>query len=297
VIAFCDVLDIFNDNLVSSVLWSTSITSNATISESSSSITLAQGTTNTAASITSSGASGLNIHGQNAEIILDVYLNYGTPGSTPGTVKPAIQLSNGSTHVDLFQISSGSTSQGGSVYGQVRIVYDHTNTRCDVFFRPRAVRYDTTLNPDYLVTPLNNEYLWGGNIDVSTVTTNKYIRLSIANGNNGGTAAITCYGIGYRKHGAGAADADYVVNYNNSSSVSVGLSSALWCTTLGSTPTSVFSTDGTTSYGSDNMWEVWGSAPSSGTSIKAKLTVAKPTTIIADTPNIPVLVAWGMLLE
>lgn len=294
-VAFCDVLDHFDDASFNTAIWSKTET-NGTVVEASGYIALTRTANNADVSIISDQASGLNVHGQNTEVLVDFDYDLSTGGSTT-SANIFIQLSNGTTHVSLFSETVASTGESASGSGVLRFVYDHANTRCDVWVRYYEPPVDSTGSPDMTPTVLGAETLVAGNVDVSSVTTNKYLRCLVTTGGNTSTAVLNVYAVGYRKNGAGAANADLVVNQTFLSSSSRAIFEGLWASKPAANPTAVFSTDGTTTYGSDDCWAAWGDAPGAGTSMKARIRVAKPTTITADTINIPVLSAYGCFYD
>ena len=294
-VAFCDVLDLFDDASVSATIWNTSLTSSGTVTESSGRLDLDAPSSSDAAYALSNGASGLDIHGANAEILMEIEYDLSTGGSTTSATL-YIQISNGATHVSVYSVSLVNTSQGATGRGIVRVVYNHSGLTCDVFFTPFQSTYNSVGSPDYDYTSkLGEEVLVADNVDVSTVTTNKYLRLGVATGGNSAVAVMYVYGVGYRKNGAGAANADLVVDETLLSSTDIAIFETLWHTKPAANPSVVFSTNGTTTYGTDDCYAAWGEAPSSGTSMKARVRVAKATTITANQANIPILTAWGAL--
>lgn len=282
-VAFCDVLDLFDDASFSATIWSSSVGTGTTLTEASGYVEItANDTGNRVVSFISNGASGLDCHGQNTEVILDIaYLTTNSGGG--GNSNISVQMSNGATHVTLW------TKQGTSVVIQddniyLRIVYDHANTRCDVWEINKTTGAET---------------LYASNTSVSTVTTNKYIRVlgeTVQSGGNHGLSYARIYGLGYRKHGAGAANADFV---NTAVTVDASSNNAIvhpvWTKAPSGTPTLVLSLDGSTTYSTGDGYDAWAYNANAGTSLKFRLRVAKPTTITADTQNIPVLGAWGAL--
>jgi hypothetical protein len=291
-VAFCDVLDLHDDGSIAASIWNTSTAAGGSVAESSGYLQLetSLGGSSTTAAAISNGASGLDIHGQNAEVILDVELYANKGGSTP-TANAQIQISNGTTHVTLVDQTTGSStsSQSRAIY---RIVYDHTNTRCDVYVRYLTESMSSNAESSVQV---GEEILLTDNTSVAAVTTNKYIRFFATSNNSLCQARVRCYGIGYRKNGASAGNSDLVFNKTLPSTGSTGMQEALWYTKPAADPSAVYSLDGTTTYNATSSWGTFVAAPSSGTSLKTRVRVAKPTTITADTKNIPMLLAWGML--
>ena len=289
-VAFCDVLDLHDDASINTSIWSTSTAAGGTATEGSGYLELTTTTTSgsTASAITD-GASGLDMHGQNTEVLLDLRL-YAKKGSSTPTASARLQVSNGTTHVDLYTVNPGN-SETTDIYAFLRVVYDHTNTRCDVWLRYYTVPLQGN---NTTVVSRGVETLVANNVSVATVTTNKYIRLVGTSQNSGCESIIRCYAIGYRKNAASAGNADLVVNKTLLASSSLMIFDQAWIG-ASATPTTAYSLDGTTSYGTDDANLAWGAAAGSGTSVKARMRVAKPTTITADTQNIPVMLGWAAL--
>jgi hypothetical protein len=291
-VAFCDVLDLFDDASIAAAIWTTSVVSTATVTEASGSLTLSgtdagAGTNRDAAAI-SNGASGLQIDGQNTEIIISYDYSYSTGSGTPECYAK-IQVSDGSNHVDLVSEGSTSPSVNGSGVALLRIVYDDTNNRVDVW------RTSYSVNGTVQVYPVESVLL--DNTSVSSVTANtRYIRFATRAKANTGTSTTTLniHAIGYRKNGAGSASADFVSVAQTIPSASTGTVRGIWQEPP-SSYTGFLSFNGGTNYTSDCRTLL--ASGTAGTSLKAKITVAKPTTITADTKNIAVLRGWGATYE
>ena len=286
-VAFCDVLDLFDDASISTAIWVTSTSGDRfTLTEGSGYIQVgcdAENSGTSSAGIISSGASGLNLGGQNGEVIMDIttVLADSNSGSGGGSFNASIQvqLSDGGTHVNLWG-DSGEVTRTTNTF--LRIVYDHSNNRCDVF----------TINRDTGV-----ETLYANNTSVASLGANRYIRI-FGTGTAGTSSSSTAYAqvraIGYRKHGAGAGDAVFESLVNTVESSDRGLSYAQFITNPSSQTHNITMNSGT-NYSSDSFM-TWATT-TAGTGAQLKITVPKPTTITADTANIPVLLRWGMLYD
>lgn len=283
-VAFCDVLDLFDDASFSATIWSSSVGTGTTLTEASGYVQIfANDTGNRTLSFISDGASGLNCHGQNTEVIMGLSMDLDQTNSGGGDATFSIQLSNGTTHVTIYswQANGSTTSVINNQY--IRMVYDHSNTRADLWLIDRTTGTET---------------LVADNIDVSTVTTNKYVRFLLTTTQSGGQyqGTVNIYGIGYRKNGAGAANADFVnAAVTTAASANNAIVHPVWGKAPSGTPTLVLSLDGSTTYSTGDGYDAWAYNANAGTSLKFRLRAAKPTTITADTQNIPVLGAWGAL--
>lgn len=291
-IAFCDVFDNFDNSSLDATKWNTTGTSGTgAVSEGTASVQLTattdgSGTEN--AVLISNGASGLDMHGTTQEIIVFYDMN-ATVGNND-SASCTIQISNGSTHVTVVSVSENASNTSETDNGYLRIVFDSATNTCAVW-RART----TSTTPGGAVTYA--EEVVSASLDVSAVTTNKYLRFiatATEGGAGNGSATINVYGVGRRLNGAGAANADFVAaaqTLDASSSKAVWW--GFWHKKPASAPGVVFTCDGSTSYGSDDIYGAWGSA-TAGTSLKTRVRVAKPTTITAGQTNIPILVAWGL---
>jgi hypothetical protein len=285
-VAFCDVLDLFDDASVSASIWTTSTASGGTVTESGGSLTAnATSTSGSNATARTAGASGLNCHGKIIEVILSytVNHNYGFGGgSSSPSPETGIYISNGSTRVQVVG-ASGATNFSES--GYLRLVFNSANNTVDVWKRTSSA---------------SSETLTTDNLDVSSVTTNKYIEAYCNRTTNtaftysASNVAFKC--IGYRENGAGAANAIFSTTNNALvASSTYFFTHPFFLLTPSGTPTIVVSADGTTNYGSGVGYDSFAAAPAAGSNFRFKLTVAKNTTITANSRTVPILKGWGAL--
>jgi hypothetical protein len=288
-VAFCDVLDLFDNASIDAAIWTTAVTSSATVTEASGALTLAGSDTagsNDDASAISDGASGLQIDGQNTEVIISYSYSYSTGSGTPDC-QVKIQVSDGSNHVDVLSDTSTSTGVSSSETGFLRVTYDDANNRVDV--------WKTAYSVDGVVVSAPTETLLSDNTSVAAVTANqRYIRFFTRAKANSGTSTTTLnvYAVGYRKNGAGAGDAVFESSAESISASTGGLSFVQWINAP-SSETHAVSLNGGSNYTSQTQ-KTWATS-TSGSSFQFKITVAKPTTITADAKNIPVALRWGAL--
>lgn len=281
-VAFCDVLDLHDDASINTNIWSTSTTGAGSVAESSGQLSCVvsfSGSNSGTASAITNNASGLNIGGDNAEIIIGYELAGSGGASANGSA--IIQLSDGTNHANLISVAvNGGVVSGDPGIGIVRIVYRDS---------------DETVSVWKIVDGVETSLLT--NSSISSLGVNKYIRLIANIGATSGStnATVRCRAIGYRKNGASAGDATFVNANQTISSSDVFIFVPYWINTPSSSPSCVVSVNGGSNYGSNNVYNTWNRASSSGTNLMFKLSVAKPITITGNTKNIPILFAWGAL--
>jgi|TARA_Y100000310_G_C20648640_1_gene798107 hypothetical protein len=130
------------------------------------------------ANIISDGASGLDLRSfaGNSEVVF--FLDISATESGSGSADARLQISNGTTHVDLFT----HTTNGSSTVGMIRLVFNKSGETVDVYL-------DGSLDQN--------------DVDISTVTTNWYIRVycdaAVSSNPGSATADAKLYGVGYSK--------------------------------------------------------------------------------------------------
>ena len=188
-IVFCTVLDFTNDSSVDSSIWSTD--GAGTASEDTERIRLSSYASNTTQSTTliSDGASGLDMKGQDGEVVFSYdysHVDADTGGGSSSSFGEfLIQISNGTTHVTIRTVrTTGTNINASGSKKDVRIVINNTAETVDVW--EEGVKVASA-------------------IDISSVTTNWYIRF-VSNVDSASTAdditaIFDLYGIGYVKDG------------------------------------------------------------------------------------------------
>lgn len=166
----CKVLDNFNDSSVDSGIWTSSVTSGGAVSEGTESLRLASGSTNGAtAAVISDGVSGLDLKSLSADSEFVLHVNSVHTTSTGNGFR--LQISNGTTHIDIHTITASATDGQNTV----------------------KVKIDKSLENAHVSV---NGGAFGGAIDISSVTTNWYIRMIAQNANTISTTS-NIYFLGY----------------------------------------------------------------------------------------------------
>lgn len=260
---FCTKFDDFEDDSVDATKWSSSTAGEGTVTETSGQLTIYAGSLDGApetgtASLISDGASGLDFRSfsGNSEVLFYISdWDDVTTGSGTSTIQ--VQISNGTTHIDT----------GITGTGYHRIVFNKSAETCDIYEDDAS-----SVSTD--------------NLDISTVTTNWYIRFFVTGNvpSNPGDSEVrmTIQEIGYADGSVGTSDVVFSSTASETSSVGIGIVGTANTT---SAPTIAFSADGGVNYttgAADALVET----TDTGTSIKFKVTGAHPTTMSATSKNI-----------
>lgn len=268
-IYFCTKFDDFEDASIDSTKWSTSTAGEGTVTESGGFINayagdlLAAPETGTA-TVISDGSSGLDFRSfsGNSEVVFYYEITDSSTGN--GTTTTQIQISNGTTHVD--------TTLTGS--GYARIIFNKTGETCDIYADDGA-------------SLLQND------LDISSVTTNWYIRLSCFGNvpSNPGTATsrIKLQEIGYVDGSTGSSTA--IFTDTAASTTATGLA-VIETSNTTSTPVIGFSADSGANFVTDSNENLINTS-NTGTGIQFRITGDHPTTISATSKNIMRLDKFG----
>ena len=128
---FCTQFDQFDDSSVSAVNWTTATGgSGASVSESGVKITISvslSGSQNGNATLTSDGSSGLDMRGQDGEIIF--FASWETTGSDTGSEDKDVELYVGATLIKQFHTGSGNASQ----IADFRLVFNNAAQTVDLY--------------------------------------------------------------------------------------------------------------------------------------------------------------------
>ena len=250
----CNILDNFNNSSVDAGIWTTA-TTNGSVTEDVTRIRLlANQNASSNASIISDGVSGFDARtfAGDSEIIL----NYGAVTGTSTSAN--IEISNGATDVNLINVV-GNRSQTGTI----RIVIDKDAENAYVSVDGAA---------------------FGAAIDISSVTTNWYLRFESLGG-TAGTSDLLIFFTGFVD--GNAATVDYVSatkTFDNTKSNVI----ATWDTN------STLNIDGFVSANAGSNYsavtkDTWTAIGNTGTTAKIKLTCTIPTSIVGSpaVANIP----------
>lgn len=268
-IFFCELYDDFEDASIDATIWSTTGTANETggyleVSISTTSTATATAIADQASAIDFKALSG------NSEVIAIVRGECNTLSGGNDFALGKIQMSNGSTHVDLFSHNYESDPSGS--FHEVRLVVNKSGETVDVYT-------DGTLTSD--------------DVDISSVTTNWYLRF-IMDGTEVGSETMTAnfriYTLGYLDGSAGSTDLVSAAQ-TASSNANGGIIAPIW-EVEPATVSYDFSSDNGSTYGTNSSPEITGTA-TPGTNVKFKFSVTHPTTITASTKNIPTLTTYG----
>lgn len=284
-VAFCDVLDLFDDASFDNNIWGSSESGMGEVVESSNRLNVRitdQGNNvSGTASVISNQGSGLNLDGQNAEIILSWrrYFSWGDNNNESSSGTQSLQISNGTTHVDLITSSYGPDNNPSNNYDitqSLRIKYD-----------------DSTEN---VYVSINDEG-YGSPISVSSIS-NKYLRFyATQSGNADSTqSGVNVYGVGYRLDGASAGSSilettTKIGKSNGSSGITYIQSEPLL------SGNAYISFDNGATFSNDDVLNKIGEGVNLGSSIKVKYVIDKPTNISSTGSEIPISKKWGALYD
>ena len=236
----CEVLDQFNDSSIDATIWSTS----GTVSEDTEKINIG-GSAGTD-SLISDGASGFDARSFSADSEVILHFN----GISAASTSNFIQISNGSTHVTLHSVGAGAVQ-----CSTVRIAIDKSAENAYVSI---------------------NDGAFGGAIDISSVTTNWYLRFTT---NTNTSSRLRIYFIGFLDGSSGTVD--YV---SVSKTFPATKTDAILTWDYDGTDSDIagnISSDGGSNYTSatKNIWTAIGTQSTSG---KVKLVCTLPTSITGD---------------
>lgn len=287
-VAFCKVLDMFDDGVVDTNVWSTTASGMASVTESNDTLYVRitdQGlnVSGTATAI-SDEVNGVNINGQDAEILVNWrrYFTWSDDNQESNAATQALQLSDGTTHINLRASSQNANGSEGNinVTESLRIKYDHS---------AQTVRVSI------------NGGAYGSAIDVSSIT-NKYIRFYATQSGSGDStvSGINVYGVGYVLDGATAESVSFV-----SATQTIASSDSFFGYSRfkdGINPASVeinASVDAGVSFSADNSNREWDVLATAGTDFQMKITGELPTTVVGDNDasSIPELEVWSAFYE
>ncbi len=252
----CKVLDQFNNSSIDAGIWSTV----GTVSEDTEKIII--GGTTTPDTLISDGVSGFDARSfaGDSEIIFHtswVMVSSGGAGS--------IQISNGSTHVEIHALGQGVVKKE-----TIRVAFDKSGENAYISI---------------------NDGAFSGAIDISSVTTNWYIRFVNGSGGSGANNRQNIFFIGFVD--GDAATVDYVSatkTFNDTKSNAI----ATWDTNSSLTINGFVSANGGSNYNAATK-DTWTTINNTGTTAKIKLTCTIPTSITGDGTvfNIPHIKAVG----
>lgn len=211
----------------------------------------------------SNGASGLDLKTftGNSEVAFDIQSSH-SGGGTRGTFK--CQMSNGSTHVDLasFQAANDTT-----YFNRVQLLINKSGQTVDVF---------------------EDGVLYADDVDISSVTTNWYLRFVTTQ--TDGTTTGWVHPIGYLDGNAGSSIFQSTAQTIGQTS-DAGIVKLQYIDSLSVPTTVALSADGSnfSTVGDGTM----GSIANSGTSFILKCSDTHETTISATTPQIKGFIAYG----
>lgn len=291
----CDTFDLCNGSFISTTLWSTSISSSGTgctaaITTDGTKYHITTSGTNQGmahATLISSGASGLDMYGQNTEVLIDVHMydNRTGAGSGGGEAHNAtVYITDGTNNVSIYSktapVSSGSQTDEANVY--MRVLFNSASNTVLAWTINRSTGVETVV---------------ANNISLASLSlSHRYIMFYTyfsAGSEATATTYIDLYCVGYRKDGAGAANVDYVSQVSTiGASSSTGLVKPFW--TINTPVTSNYiSFDSGAHYSGDTSSKIGTST--AGTGLKTKITVPKPTTISASSANLPLLKGFSAI--
>lgn len=260
----CKVLDQFNDSSVDANIWSTTGTSGTgSVTEDTEKVIInapiGSGPTNKAVLI-SDGAGGLDLKSfaGDSEIILHIIQDSAV------AIDNLIQISNGSTHVNIKEFGNNTTSRH-----TYRIVIDKSAEEAYISEDGNA---------------------FGGAIDISSATTNWYLRF-FAEGDSSSSSRMWVFFVGFVD--GNASTVDYVSatkTFDNTKSAGI----ATWDTNSSLTIDGFLSADGGSNYSAATK-DTWTTIANTGTTAKIKLTCTIPTSIVGSpvVANIPHIKAVG----
>jgi hypothetical protein len=246
----CKVLDKFNDSSVDTNIWTTSVTGGGIVTENAERLLLNCPTSSDTAAVISDGIGGLDLKALSDDSEFVIHFTTITNSTGAGFV---IQISNGSTHVAVHTIT-GTGSPPDNWQSTIKVKVDKTGENAYISVNGSA---------------------FGSAIDISSVTTNWYIRMINTSSSSSGNANI--YFIGYIDEDGSTID---YVSADKTFSATKTAGVLTWDTNSPETIVGNISSNGGTNYttATENVWTSIGTTSTTG---KIKLTMTTPTTIDA----------------
>ena len=271
---FAVLFDDFENASIDSGKWSTS----GTVAESSGSITISSsdssGSTDTSTLI-SDGASGFDARSfsGNSELVVVVDVSISTGNDGGDNADTIVQISNGSTHIDIY---TKSASAGGSVSvsgDEIRVVFNKSGETCDVWVNGTKTDDD---------------------VDISSVTTNWHLRVITTAFDTGDETTTSSLGIRTFCYLDGSAGSSILQSTASTASAttSAAILKPIWDVEP-ATKTLAFSADNASNFTNFDAEEDIKGTSDTGTNVVLKFTVTHPTTISATSRNIPTLDQYG----
>jgi hypothetical protein len=274
-------IDDFEDASIAATLW----TAGGSTAESGGAIGYATTAQSATATLIGNGASAIDFKALtgDSEIYLKVLLQAEANNSGANEWGGAmVQISNGATHVNIYGQQYSSGQSGTFDTGIVNLILYVDKANEDVYY-----------SADEGAT-------WSGAVDISTATTNWYIRLymNITNGgapNNSVTAGFTLYDIGYIN---ASATGGQTVNLIMDAFTAESSSDTIVCASQGTQGTiqPAFSFDAGGSYENFTLRSITKNSVS-GSTCKIKFTATLPSgaMTVGTKPHAPYLKQYGVI--
>lgn len=245
------LLDGFDDGSINTNIWTTATAGTGTATEGSGALNLNSG--NSSASAISDGVSGIDFKTFSGDSEFVIHFASQSATSSGATIK--YQISNGSTHVDVHSRTA-------------------TASPPDQWQDTFKVKIDKSAEEAFLSL---NGAAFGGAIDISSVTTNWYLRI-VVTASAGSTMNAQTYFVGY-VDGDGST-VDYVTASKTFGSTKTAGILTWDYSDDDSDVSGNLSANGGSNYTTATK-NVWTTIGTSGTSGKLKLTMTTPSTIDA----------------